>query len=80
VEPTCLRFREGRSHPDETSETSGWSAGVMATACMKEEIERNTGSPIGGEHLQPESREGQAGPIGVTDRSVVCAEQRIVEG
>jgi len=40
---------------------------------MKEEIERNTGSPIGEVDLQPEAREGQAGPIGVTDRSVVPA-------
>jgi len=37
---------------------------------MKEEIERNTGSPIGEEELQPEAREGQAGPNGVADRPV----------
>ena len=64
MEPTCLRFREGRSHPDETSETSGWSAGVMAMACMKEEIGRNTGSPIGEEDLQPEAREDRPGRMG----------------
>ena len=45
-EPTCLRFREGRWFLDETSVTSGNSAGVVATACMKGEIERNPGSPV----------------------------------
>jgi len=43
-------------------------------ACMKEEIGRNTGSPIGEEDLQPEAREGQTGPNGVTDRSVGTGE------
>lgn len=50
---------------------------------MKEEIERNTGNPVGEETLQPESREGQTGPIGVTDRSVVpekCLPRLIPEG
>jgi hypothetical protein len=52
------------------SEAFGWSAGVMATACVKEEIQRNTGSPSG-ERAQLEAREGQAGPYGVTDRLAV---------
>jgi len=28
---------------------------------------------------QPDAREGQAGRLGVTERPVVCAEQRIVQ-
>ena len=65
--PTWLRFREGRSRSNRMSEAFGWFAGVVATACMKEEIWRNTGNP-NGERTQPEAREGQAGPCGVTDR------------
>jgi hypothetical protein len=53
------------------SETFGWSAGVVATACVKEEIWRNTGSPDG-ERTQLEAREGQirAGRGGGQARSV----------
>ena len=68
--PTWLRFREGRNRSNKMSEAFGWSAGVMAMACMQEEIWRNTGSPSGGS-TQPEAREGQAGPCGVTDRLAV---------
>ena len=42
-----LRYRESRSFPERMSEASGETAGVVATACRKEEIERNTGSPAG---------------------------------
>jgi len=46
--------------------------GVMATACLHREIERNTGSPSGERRdFQPDAREGQAGPGGVADRFVV---------
>jgi hypothetical protein len=31
----------------------------------------NTGNPSGGRVAQPDAREGQAGPFGVADRSVV---------
>ncbi len=38
-----------------------------------EEVERNTGSPMGEERgPQPDSREGQAGPYGVAERPVVA--------
>jgi hypothetical protein len=71
AEPTRLRFGEGRSHPDRTSETSRWSAGVVATACMKEEIWRNTGSPTGKGYRNREPARDRLGPIGVTDRLAV---------
>ncbi len=46
--------------------------GVMATACQHREIERNTGSPSGGRRdFQPDAREGQAGPPGVSERLIV---------
>ncbi len=44
----------------------------MATACLHTEGPRNTGSPSGGRRdSQPDAREGQAGPRGVAERSVV---------
>ena len=40
----------------------------------------NTGSPAwSGARPQPEAREGQAGPGGVAEGPVVCAEQRVVQ-
>ena len=45
--------------------------GVMATACVHREIGCNTGNPSGGPTDQLDAREGQAGPCGVADRSVV---------
>ena len=45
--------------------------GVMATAYLHREIGRNTGSPSGGCVTQLEAREGQAGPFGVSERSIV---------
>src|SRR5947199_9929953 len=44
----------------------------MATACLHREIQRNTGNPSGGRRdSQPEAREGQTGPPGVAERSVL---------
>src|SRR5437773_4181012 len=44
----------------------------MATACLHREIQRNTGNPSGGRRdSQPEAREGQTGPLGVAERSVL---------
>ena len=47
------------------------ATGVMATACLYRERERNTGSPSGGGVRQPDAREGQAGPSGVSERLIV---------
>ena len=48
------------------------SAGVVAAACVHTETWCNTGSPDGGVHaLQPATREGQAGPSGVSERPIV---------
>ncbi len=47
------------------------STGVMATACLHKGLRSNTGSPAGGQReVQPETREGQAGPDGVAERPV----------
>jgi RNA-directed DNA polymerase len=43
----------------------------MATACLHREIGRNTGNPSGECVTQPDAREGQAGPSGVSERSIV---------
>ncbi len=45
----------------------------MATACRHTGTERNTGSPMWreGRALQPDAREGQAGPDRVAERLVV---------
>ena len=57
--------------PREATRTSG-PTGVMAVACLQREIRSNTGSPRRcGCDLQPEAREGQAGPPGVADGFVV---------
>jgi hypothetical protein len=45
--------------------------GVVAMACLYKEIGRNTGNPSGGRVTQPDAREGQAGPPGVSERSIV---------
>ena len=46
--------------------------GVMATACLHTEIQRNTGSPSGGRRdFPPDAREGQAGLSGVSERPIV---------
>ena len=71
--PTHLRFGEGRCPSGETSDRRRMdSAGVVTSACMQEEVVRNTGSPCGGERdPQPVPREGQAGPLRVAERPVV---------
>jgi hypothetical protein len=71
--PTRLRFGEGRRLPGQTSDSRlEDSAGVVTSACMEEEVARNTGSPLGGERdRQPEPRERPAGPLRVAERPVV---------
>ncbi len=72
--PTRLRYGEGRRPPDLMSDIRlEESAGVVTSACMQEEVVWNTGSPSDGERdLQPEPREGQAGPCRVAERPVVA--------
>ena len=60
---TWLRYRESRSFPERMSENSGETAGVVATACMKEENERNTGSP-NGERLNRKPARDRPGRMG----------------
>ena len=71
--PTRLSYGEGRSAPGTMSDNRlECSAGVVTSACMQEEVVRNTGSPCGGERdLQPEPRERQSGPLRVAERPVV---------
>ena len=70
--PTRLVFRGRPSSLDKIATASNGSAGVVASACMEEEIDRNTGSPSGGgRDPQPDSGDGQAGPRGVAERPVV---------
>jgi hypothetical protein len=38
-----------------------------------QEIGRNTGNPSGGCVTQPDAREGQAGPCGVSERPIVLS-------
>ena len=63
----------GRPMPlGETAIASNGSAGVMAPACMEEEIDGTREAPaVGGRGSQPELREEQAGPFGVADRLVL---------
>ena len=55
-------------------------AGVLATACRQggSGVTREAPAVIGNRG-QPATRERQAGPSGVAEGSVVCAEQRIVQ-
>jgi hypothetical protein len=47
-EPTRLKYGEGRSFQGpESDAVPGSPTGVLASACMEEEIDRNTGSPSG---------------------------------
>jgi hypothetical protein len=63
----------GRPMPlDEIAIASNGSAGVMAPACMEEEIDGTREAPtVGGRGSQPELREEQAGSLGVADRFVL---------
>ena len=63
----------GRPLPlESTSDGSSGSAGVMATACMQGDVTQH-GKPdtAEGSDLQPDAREGQAGPGRVAERLVV---------
>jgi hypothetical protein len=74
-EPTRHCHGEGRRHGlSRCSNDIGvhGPTGVMATACLPEEIDRNTGNPRWwGGPPQPDAREGQAGPSRAADRLVV---------
>src|SRR5262249_52746015 len=48
-----------------------WSHRGNGGGMSAQEIGRNTGSPSGGCVTQPDAREGQAGPYGVSERSIV---------
>ena len=72
-EPTRLIYGEGRRPPDPMSDSRlADSAGVVTSACMQEEVVRNTGNPCGGDREpQPGPRERQTGPLRVAERPVV---------
>ena len=60
---------------DETATASNGSAGVVASACMEEEIVGTREAPaVRGRGSQRELREEQARPCGVADRLVVTVE------
>jgi len=63
----------GRPLPlGEIAIASSGSVGVMASACMEEEINGTRETPaVRGRGSQPELREEQAGSIGVADRLVL---------
>ena len=71
AEADLSRFK-GRPLPlDEIATASNDSAGVVASACMEEEIVGTRETPtVRGRDSQPELREEQAGPFGVADRFV----------
>src|SRR5262245_25196932 len=48
-----------------------WSHRGNGGGMSAQEIGRNTGNPSGGCVTQPDAREGQAGPYGVSERSIV---------
>ena len=57
---------------DRIATASNGSAGVVASACMEEEIVGTREAPMErGRGSQPELREEQAGPSGVADRPVL---------
>ncbi len=57
---------------DKIAIASNDSAGVVASACMEEEIAGTREAPtVKGRGSQPELREEQAGPSGVADRFVL---------
>jgi hypothetical protein len=77
-EPTRRENGEGRRHWGTGGRTPAKRyepvvpPGYLATACLYTEIRRNTGSPRWcGSDPQPEAREGQIGPLGVADGSVL---------
>ena len=72
AEADLSRF-QGRPLPlDEIATASNGSAGVVAPACMEEEVVGTREAPVvRGRGSQPELREEQAGPSGVADRFVL---------
>ncbi len=65
-------FRGRPMPPGETATAPGGSVGVMASACMEEEIVGTREAPtVRGRGSQPELREEQAGSGGVADRLVL---------
>ena len=66
---------------DEIATASNDSAGVVASACMEEEIVGTREAPtVRGRGSQPELREEQAGPSGVADRLVLLMKPRNAGG
>ena len=61
----------GRPLPlDKIATASNGSAGLVALACMEEEIDRNMGSPaVAARDRQSDSGDGQTGRRGVADRT-----------
>ena len=72
-EPTQQRDGEGRRRRLQGSDIDPacGPAGVVATACLHREIDATRETPGGGCVTQPDAREGQAGPSGESERSVV---------
>ena len=57
--------------PREATGTSG-PTGVVATACLQRRSDATREAPaVAARDRQPDAREGQAGPFGVTERLVV---------
>ena len=72
AEADLSRFQGRPSALDRIATASNGSAGVVASACMEEEIVGTRVAPtVTGRGSQPELREEQAGPCGVADRLVV---------
>ncbi len=72
AEADLSRFQGRPLSLDKIATASNDSAGVVASACMEEEIVGTREAPTErGRGSQPELREEQAGPSGVADRLVV---------
>ena len=77
-EPTRRESREGRRRW-EMSELSHRSCRGIGDGMQTMGTRRNTGSPSGDRSRgQPATRKSQAGPSGVAERPIVCAEQRVL--
>jgi hypothetical protein len=71
ADPTSNRGRPSSLGKRATDAPEG-SAGVLAPACRRRESDATREAPAVAAHdRQPDAREGQAGPCGVTERSVV---------
>jgi hypothetical protein len=78
-EPTRLNFGEGRRFLDEMSDViqeSHRGSGVGMHAHGEHTQHGKPRRVVARDH-QPDSREGQAGPVGVAEGPVVCAGQRM---